>query len=291
MNSNLQGTGVALATPFKEDGSIDFESLLKLLQHVSKGVDYLVLNGTTGESATTEVAEQIEILHFIKENNLQKLPIVFGVGGNNTRDVIQKIEKYDLSGIEAILSVSPYYNKPSQEGLFQHYSAIASSSPVPLILYNVPGRTGSNITAKTTLRLSENENIAGIKEASGDLAQALEISQCTRKDFLLISGDDLLTIPLIAFGARGVISVLANAFPVHFSQMVKFALESKNTEAASILRKFVQLNPCIYEEGNPVGIKTVLEAMSICQSTVRLPLVKGSARLRDKITQCMKGLV
>jgi 4-hydroxy-tetrahydrodipicolinate synthase len=291
MNSQLEGTGVALITPFRNDGSVDFGSLQKLLDHViGNGVDYLVVNGTTGESATTTDSEKKEILEFVKKYSGGKLPIVYGLGGNNTRELVAQLKESDLSGVSAILSVSPYYNKPSQEGIFQHYKAIAEASPLPVILYNVPGRTGSNISAKTTVRLSHLPNILGTKEASGDLMQALEIAKSARKGFMLISGDDLLTLPMISFGARGVISVLANAYPGQFCNMVKLALQCRNEEAAEILKIFVQINPCIYEEGNPVGIKTTLDLMGICTDEVRLPLVKGSGQLREKISHCVADM-
>jgi len=292
MISSLEGTGVALITPFAEDGSVDYPGLKKLLTHVSdNNVDYLVVNGTTGESATTDKQEKLDILSFVKKENTHNLPVVFGLGGNNTREIVKLLNELDWTGVSAILSVSPYYNKPSQEGLYQHYKTIAEASPLPIILYNVPGRTGSNLTAHTTLRLAELPNIIGIKEASGNILQALEISKCTRKDFVLISGDDLLTLPLISIGAKGVISVLANAFPAPFTKMVNAALKADFETAAGILRTFVQINPCIYEEGNPVGIKTTLELLNICNSNVRLPLVKGSDLLKSKIEECLKEII
>jgi len=292
MISRLEGVGVALITPYNKNGAVDYTSLKKLLNYVSDNkVDYLVVNGTTGESATTEKQEKLDILSYVVKENNKRLPIVFGLGGNNTKEIIKLAKEIDFSGVDAILSVSPYYNKPSQEGIYQHYKAIAEESPKPIILYNVPGRTGTDISAETTLRLSEIPNIIGIKEASGNILQALEISKCKRKDFLLISGDDLLTLPLISIGARGVISVLANAFPEKFSTMVKSALNSDFENAAHILRKFTKLNPCIYEEGNPVGIKTTLELLDICSSEVRLPLVKGSEQLKQKIKNCLPELM
>lgn len=283
---------MALITPFAEDGSVDYPGLKKLLTYVSdNNVDYLVVNGTTGESATTDKQEKLDILSFVKKENTHNLPIVFGLGGNNTKEIVKLLNELDWTGVSAILSVSPYYNKPSQEGLYQHYKTVAEASPLPIILYNVPGRTGSNLTAQTTLRLAELPNIIGIKEASGNILQALEISKCPRKDFALISGDDLLTLPLISIGAKGVISVLANAFPAPFTKMVKSALKTDFETAAGILRTFVQINPCIYEEGNPVGIKTTLELLGICNSNVRLPLVKGSDSLKGKIEECLEEII
>lgn len=284
MISSLEGTGVALVTPFEENGTVDYKGLKKLLNHVSKNnVNYLVVNGTTGESATTTRAEKLEVLSFVKKENNAKLPIVFGLGGNNTAEMVRLSNELDLQGVTALLSVSPYYNRPSQEGIYQHYKTLAEGSPVPILLYNVPSRTGSNITAETTLRLAEIPNIIGIKEASGDVLQALEISKCKREDFLLISGDDMLTLPLISVGAKGVISVLANAFPRIYTEMVNSALNSDFHNAACILRKFTNLNPCIYEEGNPVGIKTILDILNICHDQVRLPLVKSSDDLKERI--------
>jgi 4-hydroxy-tetrahydrodipicolinate synthase len=291
MISRLEGVGVALVTPFDKSGEVDYTSLKKLLNYVSDNqVDYLVVNGTTGESATTDKQEKLKLLSFVKKENSKKLPVVFGLGGNNTREIIKLANEIDFDGVDAILSVSPYYNKPSQEGIYQHYKALAEESPKPIILYNVPGRTGANMTAETTLRLSEIPNIIGIKEASGNILQALEISKHKRKDFLLISGDDLLTLPLISIGARGVISVLANAFPEKFSTMVKLALNSEFGKATEILKKFTNLNPCIYEEGNPVGIKLTLEMLDVCSCEVRLPLVRGSEQLKLKIAKCLPEL-
>lgn len=284
------GTGVALVTPFKEDGSIDYTGLKNILDYVSKGVDYLVVHGTTGESATTSVKEKNEILSFVLNENKKKLPVVLGIGGNNTAEIIQKIQQTNFSGVEAILSVCPYYNKPSQEGIYHHYKAIAEASPVPVILYNVPGRTGVNIQAKTVVRLSEIKNIIGIKEASGDLLQALEISKIIRKDFLLISGDDMLTVPMIAIGAQGVISVMANAYPESFSKMVRHALDNEFDKASEILRTFTELNPLLYEESNPVGIKENLEQLGICQAHVRQPLYRASTQLKEKFKKVIATL-
>jgi 4-hydroxy-tetrahydrodipicolinate synthase len=288
--NRLSGTGVALVTPFNEDNSVDYVGLKKLVEFVSKGVDYLVVHGTTGESATTTSKEKEEILAFIIKENKNKLPIVIGIGGNNTSEVIAKMKKADLKGVDAILSVCPYYNKPSQEGIYQHYKAIAEASPLPIILYNVPGRTGVNMKAKTVLRLSEIKNIIGVKEASGDLVQAIEISKIKRKDFLLISGDDMLTVPMISFGAQGVISVIANSFPVEFSEMVRMSLKNEFGKASDVLRTFTDLNPLLYDEGNPVGVKQALEVLGICKANVRLPLAKASDNLKSKIAQAITTL-
>jgi 4-hydroxy-tetrahydrodipicolinate synthase len=279
-----------LVSPMNEDGSIDYTGLKSLLSHVINHVDYLVVHGTTGETATTTQSEKEKILEIVKKENNKKLPIVCGIGGNNTAEVIERIKSCPLEGVDAILSVSPYYNKPSQEGIYQHYKAIAEASHLPVILYNVPGRTGSNISSKTTARLSEIKNIIGIKEASGDFTQSLEIVKSVRKDFMLISGDDLITIPLCTIGGQGSISVLANAFPKKFSEMVKLALNNNYKEASNLLKLFSDINPFLYEESNPVGIKQALALLGVCKSEVRLPLTKASPSLKAKINGCLASL-
>lgn len=286
-NKLPKGVGVALVTPFDADLNIDFSAYKKLLEHTAQiGVDYWVVQGTTGESPTTTSAEKAQLLAFAKENNPKKLPIVYGMGGNNTETIIQNIKNVDLEGVTALLSVSPYYNKPSQRGIIAHYQKIADASPVPIVLYNVPGRTGSNITAETTLALAEHPNIIATKEASGNLVQCMEIAKNKPKDFMLISGDDMLTVPMISFGAEGVISVMANAFQ-EFNDMSHLALE-KNFEAASQkLFSLLALNDLMYVEGNPVGIKQVLAFQGVCSANVRLPLVEASEKLSEQIK---KGL-
>jgi 4-hydroxy-tetrahydrodipicolinate synthase len=283
---NLTGTGVALVTPFKADLSVDLEGLAKLIDFtIAGGVDYLVVNGTTGESSTLTLAEKRKILRFVKDQVAGRLPIVFGIGCNSTQEMLDACAQTDLEGVAAVLSVSPYYNKPSQEGIYQHYLALANCSPVPVILYNVPGRTSSNVSAETTLRLAQHPNIIGTKEASGNLEQCMHIARKKPKDFLLISGDDLLTLPMMAFGCQGVISVVANALPDSFSQMVRLGMAGKPAEAAEMLFNFLDLNPLLYEESNPVGIKTVLDLKGICQPHVRLPLVPASDSLRERISK------
>lgn len=279
----LYGTGVALVTPFTERDEVDFKSLKRLLNHTAKGVDYYVVMGTTGEAATLQSDEKKAVLEFVKENNSKNLPIVYGIGGNYTRQVLESIKSTDLSGTQALLSVSPYYNKPSQEGIFQHFMAIADAAPVPVILYNVPGRTASNITAETTLRLSSHPNIIGIKEASGNLEQCMKIARDKPRDFLLISGDDMFTIALYALGAQGVISVLANAYPVIFRKMKEYAFNGNYTRASAEAFKLLDINPLMYEESNPVGLKALLERMGICSKAVRLPLAPASKTLQQKI--------
>lgn len=280
----LRGTGVALVTPFTPNYKIDFEGIAKLLHfNISEGIDYLVVNGTTAESATTTSAEKAEILTFIKKQVNNAVPLVYGLGGNSTQQLVDQIQEVDLDGVTALLSVSPFYNKPTQQGIYQHYIRIADASPVPVILYNVPGRTASNMTAETTLRLAHHHNIIGIKEASGNIEQCLQIANHKPSDFMLISGDDLLTLPLMTFGGVGAISVLANAFPGKYSKLVKLGLENRYQEATAILYQLLDLNPLMYEEGNPVGMKAVLEIFGICGPTVRLPLVEASQSLKDKL--------
>lgn len=286
MYNQFVGTGVALVTPFDSKGAVDFDGLKKLLRHtIDNKVDYLVVNGTTAESATTTDEEKKAILQYILKENNGMLPIMYGLGGNNTYELIEKIKNTDFTGINALLSVSPYYNKPSQEGIYLHYKAIAEASPVPVFLYNVPSRTGSNIAPQTTIRLSKIPNIAGIKDANTDLAHCLEILKYVPKDFLVISGDDMWALPLIALGGKGAISVLANAYPSQFSNMIRFALNNQFEEGATILNSLSGLNPLLYEEGNPVGLKTVLEQLNICKSFTRLPLAPASLMLKEKILQ------
>jgi 4-hydroxy-tetrahydrodipicolinate synthase len=277
------GTGVALITPFNSDGSIDFTSLKKLLEHTAAGVDYFVVMGTTGESVTLSKEERKEVLQFVLKNNPKRLPIVYGIGGNNTASVLEEIAATNFKGVAAILSVSPYYNKPSQEGIRQHFKKIADASPVPVILYNIPGRTASNLTAETILKLAQHKNIIGVKEASGNLEQCMKIANRKPKDFLLISGDDLFTIPLYSIGGAGVISVLANAFPIAFKKMTESAEAENYSKAATEAFKFLEINGPMYEEGNPIGIKYLLSQMKICKPHVRLPMVESSAGLRKKI--------
>ena len=277
------GTGVALVTPFNEGLEIDYKSLKKLLGHTAKGVDYYVLMGTTGESTTCSEEEKSEVLDFVKKNNPKKLPIVYGIGGNDTSHVLESITATDFTGVDALLSVSPYYNKPSQEGICQHFETIAGKSPVPVILYNIPGRTSSNMTADTTLRLASHSNIIGMKEASGNLEQCMKIAKHMPKDFLLLSGDDMWTAALYGMGGQGVISVLANAFPIAFKKIKESVLGGKHVAAYRELSKMLEINAPMYEEGNPVGVKYLLSLMNLCGPYVRLPLVKASKGLQTKI--------
>ncbi|OJJ15754.1 4-hydroxy-tetrahydrodipicolinate synthase [marine bacterium AO1-C] len=282
------GTGVALVTPFKEDHTIDFDALKKVLNHTSQGgVNYWVVMGTTGESATLTKEEKVAVLEFTLNNNPQNIPVVYGIGGNNTQEILETIDHTPLDGVDALLSVSPYYNKPSQEGIFQHYTMVADKSPKPLILYNVPGRTASNISAQTTLRLAQHENIIGVKEASGDLVQCIEIAKHKPENFLLISGDDMLTVPMMSIGGQGVISVLANAFPAIFAEMVQDALAGNFRKAAQGLYQLTGINPYMYTESNPVGVKQAMALQGICTNAVRLPLLAASEELKAQIAEMM----
>lgn len=279
------GTGVALITPFTSTGSVDYKALKKVLQHTAKGVDYFVVMGTTGESATLSSQEKKDVLRYVIENNPKRLPIVYGIGGNNTKEVVENIKSTNFEGVDALLSVSPYYNKPSQEGIYQHFKAVADASPVPVMLYNVPGRTASNISAETTLRLAAHKNIFAIKEASGNIEQCMKIAKAMPKDFLLISGDDLLTVPLYSIGAKGVISVLANAYPVVFQKMKEFSFAGDFAKASKEQFKILEINGPMYEEGNPVGVKQLMANMGLCTNNVRLPLVPASDALKKKIKE------
>ena len=286
----LYGTGVALITPFTETLEVDYKGLKKLLRHTAKGVDYYVVMGTTGEAATCSEEEKNKVLEFVKENNPNNFPIVFGIGSNNTHHVIESIRSTDFKGVTALLSVSPYYSKPSQEGIVQHFNAVADASPVPVILYNIPGRTSSNLTVETTLRLAEHKNIIGTKEASGNLEQCMKIAKYMPKDFLLLSGDDMQSVAMYAVGGKGVISVLANAYPEIFRKVKEAAFGGDFAKASQQLFKLLEINGPMYEEGNPVGIKYLLELLGICQSNVRLPLVQPSQNLRNKIGELFQRI-
>ncbi len=288
VREKFRGTGVALVTPFTKELAVDYAGLGKLLDFALDGnVNYLVINGTTAESATTTDKEKAEILTFVKQHVNGRVPLMYGLGGNNTQQVIDTIAATDFDGLDAILSVSPAYNKPSQLGIYQHFLMIAEASPVPVMLYNVPGRTSSNMTAETTLKLALHENIIGIKEASGNLEQCMGIAKHKPEDFLLVSGDDLLTVPMISFGAEGAISVLANAFPEKFSSMVQLALKGNFKEASNLLLSFVDLNPLMYEESNPVGVKALLERFGICSASVRMPLLEATSGLKARLEKLL----
>ncbi len=288
----LRGTGVAIVTPFHKDGSINFKCLEKLITHLIDGkVEYLVPLGTTGESVTLSTDEKMAILDFVVDTVDGRIPVILGLGGNNTNEILKGLEKYDLSGVSAILSVSPYYNKPTQKGIYQHYKVISSESPLPVILYNVPSRTGSNISAETTISLAnEFENIIGIKEASGDFEQIMNIIHNTPESFLTISGDDLLTLPMIASGADGVISVVANAFPKEFSEMTRLALKGQTEKARMIHYRLSSIIPMLFSEGSPSGIKAVLSIKEICEDYLRLPLVPVSKAHQNKLQAAIDAI-
>lgn len=276
MTTKWTGTGVALITPFNEKHQVDFQGLQKLLHYViDNQVNYLVVHGTTGEASTTTVEEKKAILSFIRTQNTSKLPIICGISGNHTLAVIKTIKSIDLDGIDAVLVACPYYNKPSQEGVYQHYKAVADACPVPILLYNIPARTGINITATTTLRLSTHPNILGIKEASGNLLQCMDIIKGKHDDFLVIAGDDMLTLPMIAMGAMGVISAIANGFPKKMCQIVNLALQCNMPAARTCTWELLPVDKLIHQVGNPVGTKEMLAALGICQNHVRLPLVQA----------------
>lgn len=287
---NFNGTGVALVTPFKSDKSIDYNSLEKLVNYViDGGVNYLVVMGTTAENPTLSAIEKETVIKFIIEKNASRVPVVLGIGGNNTNVVIENINKIDFKGIDAILSVAPYYNKPNQNGLYEHFAAIAENSSLPIILYNVPGRTGVNISSLTTLKLAKNfKNIIAIKEASGNLDQIMEIIEKKPDGFEVISGDDGLTLPLISVGVIGVISVVANALPKDFSNMVNLALSSKFNEAKKEHYKMLDFTRLIFAEGSPAGVKYALKKLNVIENYLRLPLVPISDELSLKIDQNFK---
>lgn len=282
---NLRGTGVAIVTPFLADKSVDIEGLTNLVNHLINGnVEYLVVMGTTGESVTLNKEEKQLVLSTVLSVNNGRLPVVLGIGGNNTQEVVNTIKNTDFNGVSAILSVSPYYNKPTQEGIYQHYKAIANASPLPIILYNVPGRTSSNITASTTLRLANDfENIIAVKEASGNLEQAMQIIKNKPEGFYIVSGDDALTLPIVASGGDGVISVVANAYPQEFSDMVRATLNHDLKTAQNLHYKLLDFINLLFAEGNPGGIKAALKILGICGDDLRLPLVNVSDETFNKI--------
>lgn len=285
----FHGLGVALVTPFTENGAVDFAAVAKIVDNLIEGeVDYILVLGTTGETPTLTTDERKALIRFVRERVAGRVQLMVGVGGNCTRDVVTTLRTWDLSGYDAVLSVNPYYNKPNQEGLYQHFKAVAEASPRPVVLYNIPGRTGVNMTPETIARLAKDcPNILGVKEASGDLAQMERVKALTPSDFLLISGDDGLTVEVIKRGGVGVISVLANAYPAETAEIVALALLGNIEEAERQLKALDGIISALFEEGNPVGIKTLLHTKGVCSDTMRLPLVSGSEALQAK----MKSLV
>lgn len=289
---DLSGMGVALITPFNADKSIDFNALGRLLEYqIESGIDYLVVLGTTAETPTLTVDEREEVKRFVRETVAGRVPLVIGCGGNCTDAVVNELRTADFTGYSAVLSVVPFYNKPSQEGIYRHYTAIAKASPLPVILYNVPGRTGVNMAAETTLRLArENENIIAIKEASGNMSQMDEIIKHKSPEFMVISGDDGITFPLITLGAVGVISVIGNAFPREFSRMVRLALEGHYDQARAIHHRFADLFNLLFVDGNPAGVKCLLHDMGFIDNELRLPLVPTRMATHEKIRQVLERL-
>lgn len=287
----LIGTGVALVTPFKSDFSVDTEALKNIVNFsIENGIEYLVVMGTTAENATLSAEEKELVINTVVEVNNGRLPLVLGVGGNNTLQVVNELKTRDFSAFDAILSVSPYYNKPTQEGIYQHFKAIAEASPIPVVLYNVPGRTSSNMLPSTVLRLANDfSNIVGIKEAAGDLVQAMKIIQHKPKDFLVISGDDMIALPMVLAGGAGVISVIGQGFPKEFSEMIRLGLNKKVDAAFEIQYKIADSIDMIFEQGNPAGIKEIFKTLKIAENVVRLPLVPVDEVLSERIQQFVKN--
>ena len=290
--NKIRGLGVALITPFKADGSIDFDALNRLVEYQIKGgVDFLCIMGTTAETPTLTIEEKLVLKKHLVERVAGRVPLLMGCGGNNTLGVIKELQTLDWSGIDGVLSVCPYYNKPSQEGLYQHFSAIAKASPVPVVLYNVPGRTGVNMTAETTLRLARDfDNIVAIKEASGNITQMDDIIKNKPKNFDVISGDDGITFPLITLGAVGVISVIGNALPAEFSRMVRLATRGEYEPALTIHHKFAELFKLLFVDGNPAGVKAMLSEMGMIENNLRLPLVPTRLTTMQQISEILQEL-
>ena len=290
--NKFKGLGIALVTPFKSDGQIDYEALVRLLEYqIKNGVDFLCIMGTTAETPCLSAQEKTELKHFFVERVAGRVSLLMGCGGNNTAAIVKELQEGDWKGIDGILSVCPYYNKPSQEGLYQHYKAIAEASPVPVVLYNVPGRTGVNMSAETTLRLARDfENIVAIKEASGNITQMDDIIKNKPDNFDVISGDDGITFPLITLGAVGVISVIGNALPAEFSRMVRLALNGDYNSALAIHHKFTELFKLLFVDGNPAGVKAMLHAMGMIENQLRLPLVPTRLTTMEKISAILREL-
>lgn len=287
----FQGTGIALVTPFKSDKSVDVEALKKLVNYqIENGIDYLVVLGTTGEPATLNKEEKELVKQTIIKENKNKLPLVLGMGSNNTAALVAEINQTDLSQFDALLSVSPYYNKPTQQGIYEHFKIVSEVSPIPIIIYNVPSRTASNITVETTLKLANNcKNIIGVKEAAGDMVQAMRLIKDKPNNFLVICGDDMIALPMTLAGGAGVISVIGQALPKSFSKMIQLGLEGKTEDAYNLHYKIMQSIDLIFEEGNPAGIKALLNLYDICNSFVRLPLIAASQLLEEKLNTLLSS--
>jgi 4-hydroxy-tetrahydrodipicolinate synthase len=289
VREKFKGTGIAIVTPFNEDGSIDWNSYRKLIKFwIDGGVEYLVVLGTTGESVTIHGDEKQKVFSFVSEAVAGRLPLVAGIGGNDTNEIVHGLKNFDLKGYDAILSVSPYYNKPNQEGIFQHYKTIDANTPLPVIMYNVPSRTGMNVTAETQVRIAkECGNVFATKEASGDFAQIQQIIKNKPKDFMVISGDDPITLPMIACGAEGLISVVANAYPAEYSEMVRLCLAGRFNEALPLHYKYLDIISSMFAEGSPSGVKAYLSEMGLCSNNFRQPVWKVSDKHMEKIRGLM----
>ena len=290
---NLRGTGVAIVTPFLDDGSLDLDGLRRVVNYcIDGGTDYLVVLGTTGESVTLDDDEKQQIRETVLDETASRVPLVIGIGGNNTAKLVKELQDTDLGGFDAVLSVSPYYNKPTQEGIFQHFKTLSGASPKPIIIYNVPGRTSSNILPSTVVRIANNcQNIAGIKEASGDLSQVQQLIKAVPEKFLVISGDDITALPSVLAGGDGVISVLGQAVPVEFTKMINLGLAGEDKSAYALHHKLKKGMELIFEEGNPAGIKAMLEHLKLIGPSVRLPLIQASDELKTNIGEFADGLV
>ena len=289
MKPDFRGLGVAVVTPFNQKHEIDFKALEDILDHLhkSEALDYLVVMGSTGEAPTLSSDEKQEVINFVKTHNKGRLPLMMGHGGNDTRALIDTLGKLDISGYQGILSSSPAYVRPTQEGIYEHYSAFANAAPIPIMLYNVPSRTSSNINPETVQRLANDENILGIKDASADLVQAMQITKAVNNDFILVSGDDMFTVPLFSVGCQGLISVLGNAYPQLYKDQIKACNKGDYTEAAKLAKSTLTINELMYREGNPVGIKQLMSHLGLCDPFVRLPLVPASEKLSADIKAAM----
>ncbi len=291
LREKFTGTGVAIITPFKKDASVDFDALDKMVNHIIEGgCNYLVVLGTTGESVTLTTDEKKNIAQKVVEANRGRVPLMYGLGGNNTKEVVSQIQSTDFTGFSALLSVSPYYNKPNQEGIYKHYIAVAEASPIPVLLYNVPGRTGANITSETTLRLAAHKNIFGIKEASGNMEQCMDILKNKPNDFMVISGDDPLTLPFIALGMKGVISVVANAYPKQYSAMVAHCLRGDFSAARPLHYRLLDTIKNMFADGSPGGVKAYLKLLNLCEEIVREPLEVVGEQTKRKISKDYENL-
>ena len=292
LRDKFRGTGIAIVTPFQHDGKIDWENFRKLINFwITNKVEYLVVMGTTGESATIHGAEKQQIFSFVREVNADRLPLMAGIGGNDTHEVLENFKTFNLDGYSAILSVSPYYSKPNQEGIFQHYKALNAETPLPMMLYNVPSRTGQSVTADTQIRIAgECKKIFGVKEASGNFDLIMQLLKYKPADFVVVSGDDALTLPMMALGAEGVISVVANAYPKGFSDMVRLCMEGKFADAQALHYRYTEIIATLFAEGSPSGVKAYLSELGLCGDHVRMPVWPVSDGLRKKIKELMKDV-